>query len=68
MPVRSELDGQVRVITLDRPERHNAFDDATSAQLQAALTAAYTDGSRVILPRGEGRSSVTRSPAAARAG
>jgi len=30
MPVRSELDGHVRVITLDRPERHNAFDDATS--------------------------------------
>ena len=56
MPIRSDLDGHVRVITLDRPERHNALDDATSAQLEAALAAAYTDDSRVILLRGAGRS------------
>lgn len=47
----------VRVLTLNRPERHNALDDATGDALAAAFAAAVDDdAARVILLRGEGPS------------
>ena len=35
--VLSERMGSLRMITLNRPERHNAMDDATSALFQRLL-------------------------------
>ncbi|MCZ7683832.1 MAG: hypothetical protein M5U28_35735 [Sandaracinaceae bacterium] len=38
--VKVEDDGGVRILTLSRPEKKNAFDVAMAAQLWAALEAA----------------------------
>lgn len=47
----------VRRITLDRPQVHNAFDDALIAQLTAALDQAGQDASvRAVVLSGEGAS------------
>ncbi len=47
----------VSVITLNRPERHNAIDHATYDALKAAMHAAiFEDDSRAILLKGEGPS------------
>jgi enoyl-CoA hydratase/carnithine racemase len=47
----------VAIVSLNRPERHNALDDATAAELRAALAAAIESAdARVILLRGEGPS------------
>jgi enoyl-CoA hydratase len=37
MPVRIEVDGAVQIVTLDRPQRRNAVDAGTAAQLSAAF-------------------------------
>lgn len=42
-------------ITLNRPEKLNAFDDAMHAELQGALDAAKTEACRAILLTGAGR-------------
>jgi enoyl-CoA hydratase/carnithine racemase len=55
--VTTETHDRVRVISLNRPERHNALDDAALDQLEAAMSDAYADpGVDVLLLRGEGRS------------
>ena len=55
--VRSERVDGVRVISFNRPERHNAFNDEMSDAYGAALGEAFEDAeSRVILIRGEGKS------------
>ena len=55
--IRSELSEGVRVISFNRPERHNAFNDEMSDAYGAALAHAFDDeASRVILIRGEGKS------------
>lgn len=56
-PVRLEVDGGVATVTLDRPERHNAFNDEMDAHLWAALSSLKdrTDVGAVVL-RGEGKS------------
>lgn len=47
----------VRVISFNRPERHNALSDALLAQWRGALEEAFADGSvRCIVLRGEGPS------------
>ncbi|ARN83726.1 enoyl-CoA hydratase-related protein [Methylocystis bryophila] len=52
----SDLRG-VATLTLDRPERHNAFDDALVASLTAALRQlAENEGVRLLVVRGAGRS------------
>lgn len=52
-----ERDNGVGVITLNRPERHNAIDDATSERYRAIVDEALEDSvTRVILLRGAGRS------------
>jgi enoyl-CoA hydratase len=43
MPVRSERDGRVAVVTIDRPEARNAVDTATAAALTAAFRAFDAD-------------------------
>lgn len=49
-------DGAVRTITLNRPEKHNAFDDAVIADLTAAFEAAGTDASvRVVVLAASGK-------------
>jgi enoyl-CoA hydratase/carnithine racemase len=54
--VRSELDGDVAVITLDRPERLNAWNAALAADLGAALQDADRDDAvRAIVLTGAGR-------------
>jgi len=52
-----EMDGSVGIVTLNRPERHNAIDDATGDQLRRLFDAAIgDDGVRAILIRGAGKS------------
>lgn len=54
--LHTKSDG-VGVVTLNRPERHNAIDDEMGEALRAALDDALEDSEvRVILLRGEGRS------------
>ena len=43
--VRREEDGAVRILTLDRPERRNAFTVALYRELTAALREADSDQS-----------------------
>jgi len=55
--VLTELVDGVRIITLNRPHRHNAFDDAMSDLYQPILYEALEETESVaILLRGEGRS------------
>lgn len=52
-----ETRDRVRLISFNRPERHNAMDDAALDQFGVALAAAAADpGADVILLRGEGPS------------
>lgn len=53
--VKVEDDGGIRILTLSRPEKKNAFDVAMAAQLWAALEAAQADAAvRVIVVTAEG--------------
>ena len=55
--VRLERDGAVAVISLDRPERHNAMGDAMDEEFWAALEeVAADDAVRAVVWRGEGPS------------
>jgi enoyl-CoA hydratase/carnithine racemase len=55
--LRLEVADGVAVISLNRPERHNAFTDELEAELDRAVTASIADNAvRAILLRGEGRS------------
>jgi len=49
-----DLEGGVRVLTLVRPARRNALDDALIAQLHAALAPEACAGARALLVRGHG--------------
>ena len=49
-----DREGGVRVLTLVRPARRNALDDALIAQLHAALAPGACEGVRVLLLRGHG--------------
>src|SRR6478672_12600669 len=57
-PVRTEVDGDVWRITLDRPETGNALDPALASALAAALTDRPTDTRAVLLLGNGGRFSV----------
>ena len=53
--VRSEIDGPVLRLTIDRPEKKNALTDAMYADLTVGLRSAATDaGVRVVLITGAG--------------
>lgn len=53
--VKIEDEGAVRILTLSRPEKKNAFDVAMASQLWAALEAAQAESSvRVIVVAAEG--------------
>jgi enoyl-CoA hydratase len=55
MNITIEDRGPVRVVTIDRPERRNAVDAATAAELLAAFTAFDTDdGAAVAVLTGAG--------------
>ena len=55
MVVNYEVSDAVATLTLNRPEKRNALDDATIAGLASAFTAAESDsGVRVVLLRGAG--------------
>ncbi|MFD7716518.1 enoyl-CoA hydratase/isomerase family protein [Streptomyces sp. NPDC059814] len=57
MALRTETDKEtgVALLTLDRPERHNAIDLATAAELKAAWRALrYDDEVRVVVVTGAG--------------
>lgn len=52
-----ERQGPVALLTMNRPERHNAFDDALIAELTDALRALEADEAvRVVVLSGTGRS------------
>jgi 2-(1,2-epoxy-1,2-dihydrophenyl)acetyl-CoA isomerase len=55
-PILSETRGSYRVITLNRPDRLNAFNDAMHVALRTAIAAAETDENcRALLITGAGR-------------
>lgn len=55
--IRRETDGRVAVLSLARPDRHNAFNDEMEAELAAAVDEAIADREvRAIVLRGDGRS------------
>jgi methylglutaconyl-CoA hydratase len=55
MSLRNEMQGRVLCLTLSRPEKRNAFDEAMIADLSAAyLGAAKDDGVAAVLLRAEG--------------
>lgn len=57
MTVQVRDEAGVRILSLNRPERHNALDDATSDAFAVAFAEAAADEAvRVILLRGEGPS------------
>src|SRR5260221_3819985 len=52
-----ERQGPIGLVTLNRPERHNAFDDALIAELTEALRSMEAeDAVRVVVLSGAGRS------------
>lgn len=55
--VLSEVDGGIGVVTLNRPERHNSFDDVFIGELTAALTEVADDARvRVVVLSSTGKS------------
>lgn len=55
--VLTELDGPIAIITLNRPDKHNAFDDALIADLTAQLLAADALAeARVVILSATGKS------------
>lgn len=55
-PLRLEQDGGVAIITLDRPDVLNAFDEALTAALDAAIAAVAADAAvRAVVITGAGR-------------
>lgn len=55
--IQSEREGALRILTLNRPDRHNAMDDDMSALFRAALDDALEeDASSAILIRANGKS------------
>jgi enoyl-CoA hydratase/carnithine racemase len=55
--VQTRRDDDVAVISIDRPERHNAMDKTTYDELLEAVTNAIEEADvRVLVLRGEGRS------------
>ncbi|HMO76080.1 MAG TPA: enoyl-CoA hydratase/isomerase family protein [Sphingopyxis sp.] len=56
-PILSEREGALRILTLNRPDRHNAMDDAMSALFQTLLGEALEETeSSAILIRAAGKS------------
>ena len=55
--ILSEIDGALRIITLNRPDRHNAMDDDMSALFQTLIGEALEEtASNAILIRANGKS------------
>ena len=55
--ILTEIDNGVGIITLNRPERHNAFDDALIRELSTSLVRMDTDRDvRVVVLSSTGKS------------
>ena len=55
--VRLDFDGPIAIVSYDRPQKHNAFDDAMDRRLFAILAElAQRPGLRAVIWRGEGPS------------
>ncbi len=55
--VRLDFEGEIAVVSYDRPDKHNAFSDAMDARLFEILAELRTrPGLRAVVWRGEGRS------------
>lgn len=52
MAVRTDWEGTVALVTIDRPERRNAVDHATLLELRAAQLAAEAGGARCLVLTG----------------
>src|SRR5690606_14720763 len=56
--VTRHVEGHVGVVTLNRPEKHNAVNDEMQEQIGEQIAASIDDSAvRAILLRGEGKSS-----------
>jgi enoyl-CoA hydratase len=51
-PISGERDGDVTILTIDRPERRNAVTASMCRELHRLLTQAEGDGSRAVVLRG----------------
>ena len=51
--VRTEIDGDIAVVTIDRPERRNALDSATARDVKNAVEDAST--ARIVILTGAGK-------------
>lgn len=57
MPIVTRVEGHIGVVSINRPEKHNAMDDPAQAALLGAIQQMADDPDvRVIVLRGEGRS------------
>jgi methylglutaconyl-CoA hydratase len=55
--ILTEIDSGVGIVTLNRPERHNAFDDALISELSAAIDSMVADPAvRVLVISSTGKS------------
>ncbi|HJP66740.1 MAG TPA: enoyl-CoA hydratase-related protein, partial [Actinomycetota bacterium] len=55
--VRVSMEGSVAVVSLNRPDRHNAFNDEMDESFFGALEElAVREGVRAVVWRGEGKS------------
>ena len=63
--VQTEIDGPVGILTLNRPDRHNAYDDSLCADLSAALQELESHAQvRVVVLSALGKSFCTGSESA----
>jgi enoyl-CoA hydratase len=53
--LKVERDGPVTILTLNRPEKRNALSAELVEALLAALARAWSDGTRLVVLRGEGK-------------
>ncbi|NCV65713.1 MAG: enoyl-CoA hydratase/isomerase family protein [Burkholderiaceae bacterium] len=63
--IRVEHSGHIKRVTLNRPEKRNAISYELASELLAVTKEAESDGTRLLIIRGEGQGFCAGSPWAA---